>query len=436
MVKNLAELAKSPAREKALEILNAGYEAINIRRLVSRKVRLEGSLFKVEGREFDLKEYNRVFLVAFGKGAADFALAVAGVLGDRLERGIALDIIKPEAELLEVIPERIEFLTGTHPLPSAANIAATKKIAGLADRLGKRDLLLVLVTGGGSSLLTASEREFTDALVAITTLTKAGAPINELNTVRKHLGELKGGGLARLAYPATVVSLIACDVCYRADIDLSLVASGPTVEDKSTKREAEEILTRYGLNPYLFNLRETPKEEMYFERVENILVACNQDALAAMEEKAAELGLSAKIFSTAVAGEARNVFHAILDKIEPGEVALAGGETTVKIRGRGRGGRNQEAVLGGLRYVYGHKDWPGGTWAIISAASDGRDNTPAAGAMGDNFTFEAARKQGLDMVKFLDDNDSFNFLAATGDLIYADRKSFNVADLMLAVREK
>lgn len=436
MVKNLAELARSPVREKALAILNAGYEAINIRRLVKRKVSLDGSRFRVGEREFDLKEYNRIFLVAFGKGAAEFAGAVAEALGDKLEMGIALDITKPEEGLFEVLPEKMEFLVGTHPLPSAANIAAAKKIAEMADRLGKRDLLLTLVTGGGSSLLTASEREFTDALLATTTLTRSGAPIDELNTVRKHLGDLKGGGLARLAYPATVVALIACDVCCRADIDLSMVASGPTVMDKTTRGEAEEILTRYGLNPYSFNLRETPKDEMYFERVENILIACNQDALSAMEEKAREAGFKTRIISTAVAGQARDVFREMLDKVESGEALLAGGETTVKIKGRGRGGRNQEAVLGGLRYVYGHKDWPDGAWAMASVASDGRDNTEAAGAIGDELTLAAARKQGLDMVNFLDNNDSFSFFSGTGDLIYADRESFNVADLMLVIRER
>lgn len=435
MITNREELKAGELREAALDIIDAGYEAIDIRRQVEEKIKVLDGKLSVMDKEYDLSEYNRVFMVAFGKGAAMFAAAVEKKIRPRLERGIALDVELPDFKELQKMPENITFIKGTHPLPSAKNIEASEKIARLAGNLSRGDLLLVLITGGGSSLLCASKEEMEEGMMITKTLTKRGAPIEELNVVRKHLGGLKGGRLTKLAYPAKVVGLIACDVCCRPDIDLSMVASGPTTLDRSTLNEAKNILMKYGFNPYDFSLTETPKEEMYFEQTENNLFACNQDALMGMLAAARKMGWSGKIISSSVGGEANRVFEKLIEMVEPGEVLLAGGETIVKVKGRGKGGRNQEAVLSAIKKIEETQDFDRDSWVVASIASDGRDNTEAAGAVGDDEIIRKARQEDLSFKKYLEDNDSFNFFKKTGGLVRAETDSFNIADLMLIMRK-
>ena len=434
MLTNKFEIATNSIREKAVSIIDAGFSAINIRKKVEEEVKLLGDTLVISGKRYNLKDYNRVFVVGFGKGSSDFAASIGNILSWRLTGGIALDIRKPDVPVFETSPD-IDFLVGTHPLPSSLNVAATRRIERLIDKLDRRDLLIVLITGGGSSLLCASDDEMQDSILVTEKMSRMGAPIEELNVVRKHLSDLKGGNLAKMAYPATVLSLIACDVCCSADAykHLSLVASGPTVKDESTKRQAEDILARYGFAPHNFNLKETPKDDMYFDNVKNVLFSCNQDALTFMVDKAQSLGFSSRMFSSTMSGEAKDIFIDMIKEVKKGEVLVAGGESTVKVKGNGVGGRNMEAVLGGLQYIKKQADFDS-DYLICSFASDGVDNVEAAGALADLEMEGVVRMHEVDLSDFIKRNDSFTFFDGLEGLLYADKGSFNVADLMFIIR--
>jgi glycerate-2-kinase len=420
MITNFKKLAMSPLREKVLLIAGAGYEAINIEKAVSKK-------WKELGKKLKLEKYKRVFIVGIGKGSALASITLAKILDKKLTKCVALDVEKPAINSKFLILN-FEFFKGTHPLPSRQNIAASREIIKLAESLEKGDLLITFICGGGSALFCGSELELIASKTVFKKLTEAGADIFELNTIRKHISEVKGGGFAQIAYPADVISLIASDVLGN---DLSMVASGPTVLDKTTIKDAEKILKKYKIKG--LKLIETPKDKKYFKNVKNILFVSNKDALLAMAEKAKKLGFKPKIASFMLKGEAKNALVRLVEKTKSGQAVLAGGETTVKMKKvsgskyevLGKGGRNQEAVLGALRDGA----------IILSFASDGHDNTEAAGAVGDVLTLKKAEKIKLNPKTFLKNHDSFNFFKKTGDLIYADKKSFNVADLMLVLSE-
>jgi len=468
-ITNFQNLAKNDLRKKALLIVEAGYEAIEIEKVVSRKIKFQnGKLFIKSAMtrhsaetcsEFDLSVFKRVSLIGIGKGSALASVALAKILGDKLTGGIALDVSK-----LQTTNYKLQTLVGTHPLPSKKNVVATQKIIKLAKNLKKDDLLITFICGGGSALLCGSEKEMNDSILATKSLTQAGANILELNTVRKHLSVVKAGGLAKMAYPATVISLIVSDVLGN---NLSMVASGPTVFDKTTKKDAERILRKYfntgtsdvpNINGNNFKtsdvrkikFRETPKDKRYFKRVKNILFLSNREPLLAMAEKARELGFKSKIYSYSLKGEARNALSSLIKNVPRVEraVILAGGETTVTLQsskfpaspaGRevkslklGKGGRNQESVLGIISKAFNTNYLLQNT-VVLSIASDGRDNTEVAGAIGDFLTIQKAQKLKLNPQKYLDSHDSFNFFKKTSNLIFTKKRCFNVADLMLVL---
>ncbi len=442
MIANFKNLAENSLRKKTLLIAEAGYEAIDIKRVVSGRCKVLSInnknflVIKSHNKEekINLNNFERIFIVGIGKGSALASASLAKILGDKLTKIIALDITKPKFLNPKFLIMNSEFLIGAHPLPSKQNIKATQKIIKLAKSLNKKDLLITFICGGGSALVCASKQELKTTTWATQKLTKAGANINELNTVRKHLSEFKGGGLAKIACPATVFSLIVSDVCGN---DLSTVASGPTVYDKTAKKDAENILKKYGLNPKKIKLYETPKEKRCFKKVKNILFVCNQDAIEGMINHAGKLGFSAKIQNLALQGEAKTAFLPMLKKVKNKEVLLAAGETTVALQNKksGKGGRNQEAVLGAIvEFSISNYQFPRNL-VIISFASDSRDNTETAGAIADFSTIKKAEKLKLNPRKYLNEHDSFNFFKKTGDLIFAEQKSFNVADLMIVMKK-
>ena len=338
VITNFKNLAKNSLRKKALLIAEAGYEAIDITKTVSQKIKFQNNKLSICSamtcHSVGLDNYKNVFLIGIGKGSALACASLAKILDKKLTKGITLDIQRPKLEIRNL---KLEILTGTHPLPSKQNVGATQKIVKLTKNLKKDDLLINFICGGGSALACGSQKELKDLILVTKLLTKSGANILELNTVRKHLSEIKGGGLAKIAYPATVVSLIVSDVIGN---DLSMVASGPTVFDKTTKKDAKKVLKKYNLNPKRFNLKETPNERKYFKKVKNVLFVCNQDAVLAMNKRAKKLGFKPKIYSLVVKGEARHALLPMLNKIKVGEALLAAGETTVTLDNRpvGKGG--------------------------------------------------------------------------------------------------
>jgi glycerate-2-kinase len=419
IIKNFDDIAITTLRMDALQILEAGYEAILTKSAIHRAVLLDESDIILGTERLNFSEYNRIFVVAIGKCAVDAGSALEEILGEKITEGIVIDVKVGKFK-------KLRSFVGTHPYPSEQNVSAVKEIVSMISGLTEKDLLITIISGGGSSLLSLPHNISTDELTKITReIMNQGATIQELNIVRKHLSDIQGGQFAKMAYPAKVVSLIFSDV---PGNDIATIASGPTVIDKSTKEDAEAILTKYNIRDLLVlsNLEtiETPKDEKYFSNVKNILIVTNDIALQAMMKKASALGYSAKIESDRVEGIARE-FGAELAKRElPSKTCLLyGGETTVYVvKNHGIGGRNQEFVLGGLSYL---KEGV----VLVGASSDGKDFSDASGAIGDKELFEKAKADGQNPKDFLANNNSFEYFKSAGGHIHTGLTGANVADL-------
>ncbi|MFH0712680.1 MAG: DUF4147 domain-containing protein [Candidatus Jorgensenbacteria bacterium] len=436
-IKNSKALAVSPTRERLLQIAEAGLEAIDTERVVAEKIGLRGNELKIGDRFFDLEQGKRIFVVGVGKCSLEAAGALQKVLKDKITDGVVIDLRKGKLE-------KIRTFSGTHPLPTEENVSATKEVIKLLEKSEKDDLIIFLISGGGSTLL-CQPKEHTCAAEAelIKCLYSGGATIEEVNTVRKHISLARGGNLAKYAYPSEVVALIFSDV---PGNDLSFVASGPTVPDATTVGDAERILTKYkawencGISQN--SLIETPKEKKYFERVSNILFVSNKIALEAMAAEAEKLGYAPAIRSSNLQGEASEVGKNLVEELHraaSGMILLYGGETTVVLwqggppqwgeaRPTGLGGRNQELALSALRFIESGE-------AVVALASDGEDNTDMAGAICDKITREKAKEKGLKPEKYLEEHDSYNFFAASGDQISTGKTGSNVSDLIIALKE-
>ena len=378
----------------------------------------------------------RLVIVGAGKAAASMARA-AETFYSTTYPGVKLEGLVITRYGHGVQTERIKVVEASHPVPDAAGVAATEEILALAERLGENDLLVCLISGGGSALLCAPEGVTLPEKAALTQkLLRSGADITEMNVVRKHLSKVKGGGLAKAAFPAQVVSLIVSDV---AGDDLNVIASGPTVPDSSTLAEAEAVLQRYGLGIYyLDHASEMPKPgDPIFARVQNHLIASAQGMLSATAAFFRNRGVAPLILSESVTGEAREIakMHAAIarqirtraEPLAPPCVLLSGGETTVTVRGNGKGGRNCEFALslalelGGLTDVY-----------ALSADTDGIDgDSDAAGAL---VTLETLLTTGrADVRRYLDNNDAYSFFERVGGLLRTGPTLTNVNDVRMVL---
>ncbi|MFI5260689.1 MAG: glycerate kinase [Candidatus Paceibacteria bacterium] len=427
IVRNFQNLAATDLRLDAVSLVEAGYAAINTESALEHYLHLDGDTLQVGETVHELGG-RRVFFVGVGKCAISGAHAIEKILGDTLTAGIALDVAAADGPLA-----KIETYIGTHPLPSETNVHATEKIVELLTSCTKDDLVLMLISGGGSTLLCLPTGPMTpaDESELFTKLTCEGASIQEVNTVRKHTSLARGGGLAKSAYPAEVISLIISDV---PGNDTSFIASGPTVPDHSTIADARAVLSKYGISEkdtYIFT--ETPKEETYFERVTNLLFLTNRTALLAMQSEATKRGYAATIMQDQITGEARDIGHAILETLHalPSKtVLLYAGETTVtfgKLH-RGAGGRNQEMALAALAFV--HPDE-----LLLPFSSDGRDNSDHAGAIADAVTLEHATAQQMSPAEYLADHRSYDFFKTTDDALLVGYTESNVSDLIIAIKK-
>ncbi len=431
-------------KKRLTEIYLAGLKAVDPEEAVRRHVQLSGDHLLVGGRSYPLASFKRIIVIGCGKGTAPMARALEEILGDRLTGGW---ITVKYGHGLPL--KKVRVTEAGHPIPDEAGLAATRLILDRLRECTATDLVLGAFSGGGSALspaprapLELSEKQETTRL-----LLDCGATIFELNAIRKHLSVSKGGQLAKIAYPATLVSLFLSDVVGDA---LEAIASGPTVPDPSTCADCLRIIERYGLSaklpPAVLKLlrdgvqgliEETPKEgDAVFRKVQNLVVGSNRAALLASAQKAAELGYKTLILSSFIQGEAREIaqlFAAVGKEIvvsghpvSPPACLLAGGETTVTVRGRGRGGRNQELALAA---ALGLEGWPGIT--LLSAGTDGSDGpTEAAGAYADGGTCQRARQQGLNPQESLSNNDSYNFFSQLGDLLITGPTRTNVMDVV------
>lgn len=422
-------------------ILAAALDAVDPQAAVARALREESEIAR------SLSGCRRVLAVGAGKAAYPMALALEQALGSRLDGGLVVtkDGHIPAGNELH----RIQIVEAGHPLPDERGARAARQIADLLHCTGLHDLVFCLISGGGSALLTAPAAgiALADLQRLTTLLLKSGAPIQRINGLRKHLETLKGGGLARLAAPARVISLILSDVI---GDPLDAIASGPTTPDSTTYTDAWNTLAHFGLlsdtpTAILAHLQrglhgeipETLKpDNPVFARVSNRLVANNARAAEAAAEQARLLGWNAAVLTTCKEGEARTVGAELAQlarqvrqtgrPLPTPACLILGGETTVTVRGSGTGGRNQEVALGALSELAG---LPG--TLVISLASDGGDGpTDAAGAVASGESLARAAALGLDPAAALQSNDAYPFFDALGDLLKPGPTRTNVNDLM------
>lgn len=423
-IKNFHDLATNEERNISLMLAETALQAIDTTSVTEKNFILKEKTLFIAGRPFPLENVGRVFVVGVGKCAVDAVSVIEKQLLDIITDGIVLCI--GDAKL-----NKVRTFCGTHPFPTAINVEATGEIIKLLSGMTERDLIIFVVSGGGSTLLCQPQNmTCEDEASVLRKLFDEGATIEEINILRKHISSARGGYLAKYAYPAQVVSLIFSDV---PGDDIGVVASGPTVKDETTIEDAKKIVEKYKLSDdhiVAASLLETPKEDMYFKNVWNTVVVSNKTALHAMEEKAKELGFSPIIKTSSLSGEARTVASEIVEELKNAPhktVLLYGGETTVTVTKPGKGGRGLELVLSACRTIEAGE-------LVMSVASDGRDNTDFAGALCDIMTKEKAREFGLDEVQHLEENMSYKFFEFVGDFLMTGHTGSNVSDLIIGIK--
>jgi hydroxypyruvate reductase len=400
---------------------------------------------QVGEHRFVFKDYDRILVVGAGKAGAPMARALEDLLGDNIADGV---IVVKEGHGLPL--EHVRIHEASHPVPDERGIRGAEEILSLVKGAGERDLVLCLISGGGSALLVAPAEGVTleDKQEVTRLLLACGADIHEINTIRKHLSRAKGGGLARFAYPATVVSLILSDVI---GDDLNVIASGPAVPDTSTFEDTRRVLEKYDIwdrvpasvqsriqQGLVGDIEETPKiGDAVFQKCYTELVGTNIQALKAAGQQAEQLGYQTLILSSTVEGEAREVVKVLTaiakevrdsgNPLSAPACILCGGETTVTIRGDGKGGRNQEFALAAALGLDGIENI-----VVLAGGTDGNDGpTDAAGAMADGRTLARARAKGLDPLDYLRRNDSYHFFQALDDLVITGPTLTNVMDVYM-----
>ena len=439
-------------RQQAKEIFLDCLDAVDPYKAVKRALRVEGDMMVVKGggdreHKLDLSEYHRIFVVGGGKATAPMAQAVEDTLGERITAGF-INVKYGFGLRLKYT----EVGEAGHPLPDQNGLRGAKRILEILSGAGENDLVLSLISGGGSALLPLPADDITlEQKQQVTEMLLAcGASIDEINAVRKHISLSKGGQMARAAYPATTINLMLSDVVGdRVDV----IASGPFVPDTSTFITAQQVFEKYDLQGIPQKIEtyirqgiegkvpETPKQgDPIFDKVSNIIVGSNIMALQAAQSRAMQLGYNTLILSSMIEGETRDVarVHAAIAKevlrsgnpVSPPACIISGGETTVTIRGKGKGGRNQEFCLSGAMDI---SDLPPRV-VILSGGTDGNDGpTDAAGGIVDPGTIKRAEDKGMDALRFLQDNDAYHFLQATGDLLMTGPTKTNVMDVHIVL---
>jgi len=432
-------------RRDAGRIFQAGLSAVDPAAAIRRYCRRSGETLAVGEQRYDLFRFKRIFVVGGGKAGAPMARAVEGILGDRISAGAVNVKYGHVAEL-----DRVQLTESGHPVPDENGLSGARSMLELAAGAGKDDLVLCLISGGGSALLPlpapgltlADKQETTKVLLA------CGATIHEINAVRKHLSRIKGGRLAQAVYPATLATLVLSDVI---GDDLDVIASGPTVADSSTFQDCADILSKYDIRGKLpgrvvrhikegtaGRKSETPKPGTpVFSETYNLIIGCNFEAIMAAKHEAEQLGYASLVLSSMLEGETRYVaqVHGAIGReilksgnpLKPPACILSGGETTVTLKGKGLGGRNQEFSLAAAMDIAGC-----GRIVVFSAGTDGTDGpTDAAGAIADSTTIERAESMGLKPGRFLEENDSYHFFRQLEDLFITGPTNTNVMDLRI-----
>lgn len=441
--------------QNLVDIFNAALAAVDPYNAVLKAIKVEHNQLHIAGAKYNLETFDRIIVVGAGKATARMALAIESLLVSKIDAGLIV-VKDGHTEPLSII-EQVE---SSHPVPGEAGVTGTSRILEMARAADEKTLFICLISGGASALLVApvAGLMLQDKQETTRLLLNAGASITELNAVRKHLSMVKGGRLAQAAWPAQVVTLIVSDVIGDA---LAVIASGPTAPDSSTYADAWAVTAKYGLQEILpprvaeylqrgiaGQVAETVKEnDPCLDKTRNVIIASIHQAMAAAQGKAAQLGFVTKTISDTLQGEAREAarFLALTARAElavmkPNErrCLLCGGETTVTVRGTGKGGRNQEFALAFALEIEGLQGV-----SLLSAGTDGTDGpTDAAGAMVDGRTAAWARRLGIDPASHLDNNDSYTFFqrfdAATGahNHFKTGATGTNVMDIQIVLLHK
>jgi len=436
----LLSVSNREIREKVLEVLESAVNAVEPYKSVLDYVSISDDKVSIAGESYDLSKIKRVIVVGGGKGANAMVRAVVDIFG---EKAFGIVNALKEEKIGNVICNK-----ASHPLPNASGEKGAREMLKLVEEANEDVLVLCLISGGGSALIPLPEEGITleDKIEVTKLLLASGADIKEMNTVRKHLSRIKGGKLARAAKGAKVVSLILSDVI---GDPTDMIASGPTVPDKTTIGEAISVLNKYQLWEKIplrvqkllrEGKKETPKpDDTFFRNVRNIIIGNNEKALNGAEKMAKKLGYNTIVYPRILKGEARDAPHKIIfplltqllenKKIKKPAMLIMGGETTVTLRGNGRGGRNQELALSAL---IGLKQ----NWTLASMGTDGIDgNSDAAGAIADSDVLSYACKKGLRIMDFLESNNSNEFFAKTNGLLITGPTGTNVADIAILIVE-
>ncbi|MBK7450449.1 MAG: glycerate kinase [Anaerolineales bacterium] len=425
-------LQKHPRGDDVVRILAAAIEAVEPGNAVRRFVQHDGNILRIADQPHVLNEFDRVRVLGLGKATQAMAGALLEILAPHPSRGLLIP-----KQTFAAPASGYEVYAGGHPVPTQNSVTAGNKAHALASSLTERDLLICLISGGGSALMTSPQpgSQLEDLQVLTKLLLACGARVDEINTLRRHLDRVKGGGIAKSANGAQVVSLILSDVVGNP---LEAIASGPTSPDPSTKADALHILNKYDLVKdvpaailhYLESTPETPKpNDPLFTHVQNVLVGSNSLAAHAALATAKSLGFQTHFLGDTWQGEAREVAKELCSYFTQASAApfclIAGGETTVTLRGHGVGGRNQELALAAAIEMSDMKNA-----MLLTLATDGEDGpTDAAGAVVTGETFQYAKRLGLSLELFLQGNNSYPLFDALGDLLKIGPTGTNVNDL-------
>jgi glycerate 2-kinase len=446
----LRDFSLDGLRKTARNLFSEAVSAVDPLKGLERILRVDGAVLFVKKGEnsekpLDLDTFKKIFLIGSGKASASMAQAVERMLGSKIARGVIT------TKYGHGLPLRVtEVIESGHPLPDRNGLEGARKIRDLLRETGSEDLVIFVLSGGGSALLPlpvdgitlAEKQEATQLLL------DCGAEIREINTVRKHISQIKGGWLARWAHPSTVIAFLLSDV---VGDPLDVIGSGPTVPDPSTFEDTWEILRKYDLIRKIApsirhhlqsgregKVEETPKPgDPAFEKVENILVGSNILALGAADQRARFLGFNTLILSSSVVGETREAakFHTAIAKeivttshpLHRPACILSGGETTVTLKGHGLGGRNQEFALAAALEIDGLENV-----VILSGGTDGTDGpTDAAGAVADHTTVRRAMAMGMEPKNHLEENNAYPFFQNLGDLLMTGPTRTNVMDVRI-----
>jgi glycerate-2-kinase len=428
--------------EDAKRIYTSAVQSIMPERLIHSAVSFDGTVLRIDTACFPLAPGGKIHVVGVGKASAEMAKVVEDILKENIFSGTVITKYGHAASL-----KKIKVFEAGHPVPDKNGLEATRHLLNGTQNLSSNDIVIFLLSGGASSLLVdvPTGAELEDVIKVYDQLLKSGATIHQFNTVRKHLSSLKGGGLLRHFFPATVISLVISDV---PGDDLSVIGSGPTFPDKSTPQQAKEILLAFGLWHGLHTaLKQTLEKKIkqttknsgkYLEqKTYNLMLANNKMALEAAAQKARTLGYVVYVHPEVLEGNSNEVATGILEMVigskkERKSCFLFGSETTVKVTGSGKGGRCQQMVLAAFAHLQKCSD----DLVFFAAGTDGQDGpTEVAGAVIDRSSFDRARSISLDAGEYLRNNDSYHFFQKSGGHVFTGPTCTNVMDIVIVLAE-